>query len=154
MALKRVGCYLATTADKGIIMNPEILEHKLIAYCDANFAGIYCKEYSADPNTAYSCTGYVISYGGCPIVWQSKMQMEIALSTMESECMSLSGCLHDIIIIQQLLEEQTLKKFLGTKLEAIVQCTVFEDNKGCLEIATAPKMRPRTRHEISSFPKP
>jgi hypothetical protein len=146
VALKRIGRYLATTADKGIIMNPQKEEQNLIAYCDADFAGDYCKEYSDDPSTAYSRTGYVITYGGCPIVWQSKMQTEIALSTTESEYMSLSACLRDVIVIQQLLEELTVKKFLGTKSEAIVKCTVFEDNKGCLEIATAPKMRPRTRH--------
>ncbi len=146
VALKRVGRYLATTADKGIIMNPEKEEHKLVAYCDADFAGDYCKEYSDDPTTAYSRSGYVITYGGCPIVWQSKMQTEIALSTTESEYLSLSACLRDVIVIQQLLEELTRKNFLGNKAEAVVKCTVFEDNKGCLEIATAPKMRPRTRH--------
>ncbi len=83
---------------------------------------------------------------GCPILWVCKLQTEITLSTTESEYMSLSACLRDVIVIQQLLEELTVKKFLGTKSEAIVKCTVFEDNKGCLEIATAPKMRPRTRH--------
>jgi hypothetical protein len=112
-------------------MNPEKLEHKLIPYCDADFVGHYCKEYSDDPITAYSHTGYVISYRGFPIVWHSKMQTEIARST---EYMGLSACLHDIIIIQQLLEELTLKKFLGTKSEAIVQCTVFKDNKEVVSI--------------------
>ena len=74
------------------------------------------------------------------------MQTEIALSTTESEYLSISACLRDVIVIQQLLEELTHKNFLGNKAEAIVKCTVFEDNKGCLEIATAPKMHPRTRH--------
>jgi hypothetical protein len=68
VALKRIGRYLATTADKGIIMNPQKEEQDLIAYCDADFAGDYCKEYSDDPSTAYSRTGYVITYGGCPIM--------------------------------------------------------------------------------------
>ena len=27
-----------------------------------------------------------------------------------------------------------------------VKCTVFEDNNGALELAKAPKMRPRTKH--------
>ena len=27
-----------------------------------------------------------------------------------------------------------------------VKCTVFEDNSGALELATVPKMRPRTKH--------
>ena len=74
------------------------------------------------------------------------MQTKIALSTTESKYMALSACLRDVIVIQQLFKELTHKKFLGTKSEATIRCTVFKDNKGCLEIATAPKMRPRTRH--------
>jgi hypothetical protein len=31
------------------------------------------------------------------------------------------------------------------------KCTVFEDNKGCLEIATDPKIGPRTRHIAIKF---
>jgi hypothetical protein len=81
----RIGRYLATTADKGIIMNPEKLKQKLVAYCNADFAGNYCKEYSDDPAKAYLRMGYVITYGGCPIMWQSKMRTEIALSTTESK---------------------------------------------------------------------
>ena len=27
-----------------------------------------------------------------------------------------------------------------------VKCTLFEDNNGALKLATAPKMRPRTKH--------
>jgi hypothetical protein len=42
------------------------------------------------------------------------------------------------LVIQQLLEELTHKNFLGTKVEAIVKWTVFED---------APKMH-RTQHIV------
>ena len=28
----------------------------------------------------------------------------------------------------------------------VVKCTVFEDNNGCIDLAIAPKMRPRTKH--------
>jgi hypothetical protein len=34
----------------------------------------------------------------------------------------------------------------GQDLKPIVKCTVFEDNTGALELATALKMRPQTRH--------
>ena len=32
------------------------------------------------------------------------------------------------------------------KKQPLVKCTVFEDNNGALKLATAPKMRPRTKH--------
>jgi hypothetical protein len=54
--LKQIVCYLATTANKSTIMNQEKLEHKLIPYCNANFMGNYCKEYSDDPH--YSIFAY------------------------------------------------------------------------------------------------
>jgi hypothetical protein len=43
-----------------------------------------------DPDTAHSQTGNVTTYAGCPLVYASKVQKEIALSTMEAECIALS----------------------------------------------------------------
>jgi hypothetical protein len=37
-----------------------------------------------------SQTGYVICLANCPVSWKSKMQTEIALSTMEAEYVALS----------------------------------------------------------------
>jgi hypothetical protein len=60
------------------------------------------------------------------------MQTKIALSTTKSEYISLGAYLHDVIVIQQLLEKVTQKNFIGTKVEAIVKCMVFKDFKDCL----------------------
>ena len=30
--------------------------------------------------------------------------------------------------------------------DTITKCTVFEDNNGCIELATCPRLRPRTKH--------
>ena len=144
VALRRIARYLATTDDMGMILKPNGME--LVAFCDADFAGDWCKEYSEDPATAYSQSGFVVMLGGCPIVWQSKMQTEIALSSTESEYVCLSTCLRDVIVIQQLLHELSGRGLIKEKLDPTFRCTVFEDNKGCIELANAPKMRPRTRH--------
>jgi hypothetical protein len=37
-----------------------------------------------DPDTAQARTGYVISYAKCPLIWASKLQTEIALSSTEA----------------------------------------------------------------------
>ena len=59
-------------------------------YADADFAGNFAKEESEDPNNVRSRSGFTVLYAGCPIAWQSKLQTEIALSTTESEYISLS----------------------------------------------------------------
>jgi hypothetical protein len=69
----------------------------------------------------------------------------VDLSTTEAEYIPLSQSTRDLLPLCSLLIE--LSK--ATKL--IVGCTtahstLFEDNKGCIELATAPKMCPRTRH--------
>ena len=38
-------------------------------------------------------TGYVICINGCPIIWSSKLQDGVALSTMMAEYYALSTCM-------------------------------------------------------------
>ena len=38
---------------------------------------------------------YIISYGGCPIIWASKLQTEVVLSSTESEYVGLSESLRE-----------------------------------------------------------
>jgi hypothetical protein len=99
-----------------------------------------------DPSTAKSRTGFIITYGACPIVWASKLQTEVALSSTESEYNALSTATRDVIFLMQLvIEARRLdwKVFDGTPT---VHCKAFEDNSGALEMARLPKMRPRTKH--------
>ena len=35
--------------------------------------------------------------------------------------------------------------------QPVVRCKVFEDNNGSLELANAPKMRPRTKHILQKY---
>jgi hypothetical protein len=80
-ALKRIGHYLKGTRDKGIIMRTSSTL-QVDCYPDADFAGLYNHEDSQDPHCVCSHTGYVILLAGCPVLWKSKFQTEIALSTM------------------------------------------------------------------------
>ncbi len=43
-----------------------------------------------DPVCVKSRTGCVIMIANCPIIWQSKLQSETALSTMEAEIVALA----------------------------------------------------------------
>ena len=63
-------------------------------YADADFCG-NCRRpiIGANPSTAKSCTGYSIMYAVWPIIWWSKLQTEIALSSTE---VAITQYLHDV----------------------------------------------------------
>jgi hypothetical protein len=131
--------------DKGIILNPK--HHSFKVYADADFGGLWDKQTAQDnPATAKSRTGYVVTYADCPIIWASTLQTKIALSTTETEYIALSTALWQAIPIMRLVKE--IRKELGLPMETVptVQCKLFEDNAGAIELANVPKMRPRTRH--------
>jgi hypothetical protein len=116
-------------------------------WVDADFSGNWSKSTAEnDPSTAKSRSGYVITYGGCPIIWVSKLQTQIALSSCEAEYISLSQSLRDAIPIMRMLQELKDRGFNDEYLKPEVRCKAFEDNTGALTLATVPKMRPRTKH--------
>ena len=96
--------------------------------------------------TARSRHGYIISYAGCPVVWKSQLQTEIALSTTESEYMGLSYSLREAIPIMRILREFKKHSISIINDTTPVQCRVFEDNSGALEMGRVDKYRPRTKH--------
>ena len=79
-AVKSILRYLKGTCDKGMILRPTN-QLNLEAFVDADFAGLHGQEPDHLPESARSRTGYVITLGGCPVIWKSQLQSEIALST-------------------------------------------------------------------------
>jgi hypothetical protein len=138
--------YLKGTKDKGTILKP-MLGQDLEVYVDASFCGDWCQEEAAtDRDTARSRHGYIIRYAGCPLLWKSQLQTEIAMSSTESEYTGLSYALRDAIPIMELLKEMKGMGFPIESSQAQVHCRVFEDNSGALEMAKVHKYRPRTKH--------
>ena len=114
-------------------------------FVDADFAGGYSPETCDDPVSVFSRTGYVIFYYNCPIIWVSKLQTEISLSTTEAEYVALSQSMRDIIPFMN--QMKTMNKIFGQVNEKPdIYCTLFEDNNGALELAKTPRYRPRTKH--------
>ena len=152
-AVKRTIRYLLNTkrnlngsnhGTQGILYRPD-KSRSIDTYVDASFAGEWNTSWSDEPSSVMSRTGYVILYANCPIIWCSKLQTEIALSTTESEYIALSQSLRDVIPLIGLLRE--LQSVLSIPINPPkVHCTIFEDNKGCIDLVNAPKMRPRTKH--------
>ena len=90
-------------------------------------------------DTAQSRHGYIIMFAGCPIVWKSQLQTEIALSSMESEYTGLSYALRDTIPVMNLLKEMKMKGFPIHDAKPKIQCRVFKDNSGALEMVKVHK---------------
>ena len=84
MVLICISRYLKGTINKGLIMKPSSTP-QVDCYSDADFAGLYGHEHPQDPHCACSRMGYVILAFGCPVLWRSCLQTEIALSTLEAE---------------------------------------------------------------------
>ena len=91
--------------------------------------------------------GYCITYANCPIMWGSKMQSLVALSTTEAELIAMSTTLCDVIHLQNLLLELRGCNFPIPFTKPQVVCCTFEDNTTCIEVTQSDhKIRPRTTH--------
>ncbi|KAL7460028.1 hypothetical protein ACHAXS_000496, partial [Conticribra weissflogii] len=86
-AVEWLAMYLNHTKTLGVIfrVNPKA---GFECYADADFA---------DPVGTKSRSGWYLMYTGCPIVWASKLQTLIALSTTKAEYIALFSALCDVI---------------------------------------------------------
>jgi hypothetical protein len=71
--------------------------HKIECYVDTDFAGLWNMENNEDSVSSKSRTGFVIFVGNCPVIWQSKLQGETALSTTEAEIVALSMSMRELL---------------------------------------------------------
>jgi hypothetical protein len=152
-AVKQICRYLLATRDKGITLRPND-KFELDSFVDSDFCGAWSIDTSHRRESALSCTGYIVTFAGCPVHWISKLQTEICLSTTEAELQALSMCMRDLIPMRAILEEVCTALKVNEVFDMSVPgkpklkpSTVHEDNSACLEIAsTEPKYRPRTKH--------
>jgi hypothetical protein len=146
-ALLRIGQYLRGTMDKGLTLRPN---NKLGIDCfvDADFAGLWSREDVQDPVSVKSRTGYVLCLSGCPVLWISKLQSDIALSTMEAEYNALSMAMKDLLPLKRLVELVASAVGLPSQDTVQMKITVWEDNSGALTLANLEpgRMTPRSKH--------
>ena len=146
IALKRIARYLKKTRTRGMIVKPTD-DLSIELYADADYAGLWDAEDPTDPISVKSRSGFVVTLGGVPVFWQSKMQTEIALSTQESEYISLSQGMRSLLPIRALF--QSLARSLGIPDREVTKvCQVWEDNSAALKLANSEfsGMTPRTKH--------
>ncbi len=100
---------------------------KIDSFPGADFAGIYGHDAMGDPVCIKSRTGYVIMVSICPIMWQSKLQSETALSTMEVEIVALAHSYHELFPIMDGVS--IMGKAIGLSVcITTIQVLIHEDN--------------------------
>ena len=132
--LKRIGRYLKGTLDKGLILTPSH-DLKIDCYPDADFAGLWNRDSRNDPHSVQSRTGYVICLSVCPVLWISKLQTEISLSTMEAEYVALSASCRDLFPLIDISKEICSALLVTPPESAQMHIKIHEDNLGTVILA-------------------
>ena len=110
----RICSYLQGTKDNGLVFNPS---KNLVVdcYADADFAGLWGHENPQDLICARSRIGFVETFSNCPLLWASKLQTEIDLSTLHYEYLALSNSVRALLPLKSLIKE--LISNLGIDIE-------------------------------------
>ncbi|KAK3930023.1 Copia protein [Frankliniella fusca] len=112
--LKRILRYLQGTPKLGIWFKGNS-HHPLVLYVDADFAN--------NPGRK-SISGFVIEMFGDPVLWATRKQNSVALSSTEAEFVSLATGVAELLWLKQLLKD------LGVSVTEPIP--VFEDNQPCI----------------------
>jgi hypothetical protein len=147
VALERIGQYLKCTMEDGLVLAPNSMLD-IDCFVDADFAGLWPHEEKLDPSCVKSRTGFVICVANCPIIWSSKLQTDIATSTMEAEYNALSMAMKELIPLKRLVQTVSSSIGLGKETITTFKTTVWEDNVGALTLA---KLEPGRTTPRSKF---
>ncbi|CAI7786519.1 unnamed protein product [Closterium sp. NIES-54] len=102
----------------------------LTAFSDASYA--------SEPEDMTSVGGFICCVGGGPTAWESKKQVDQALSSVESEYMVLFRAVREIVWQQRLLAE------LGEEQQG--PTPLYCDSQGAIALAKNPVLHGLTRH--------
>ena len=145
----RIGKYLLGTLGRCIKFTPN-KSRGIECFVDAYYDDSWRKADTGNPENVFSRTGYIIFIHDCPVIWSSKLQTEIALSTVEAEYIALSQSTREIIPLINLIKEQNSD--LGLRMiESELQCNLQEDNTSCITMAESQKFTPIARHISSKY---
>ena len=146
-ALEQIGLYLKGTLDEGLILKPTG-ELDIDVYVDADFAGLWPHEDKNDHTCVKSRMGFIICVSNCPVIWISKLQNKIALSTMESEYIALSYAMQSVLPFKTAVFAVSKAIGLSNECSTMFKTTVWEDNAGALTLANMEpgRITPRSKH--------
>lgn len=129
-AVKRIIKYIKGTINHGLIYTKGNNWWKITAFSDADFA--------ADTQTRRSMSGYILKLGNSPIIWGSKKQKAIALSTTEAEFVAACEATKEIIWVKRLVSELTCGNIDIPELRI--------DNQSTIRLIKNPDVHQRSKH--------
>jgi len=107
-----------------------VLKWNLVSFSDSDWAG--------DKDNRRSVNGFVIFLCGVPIVWRSKQQKTVALSSSEAEYVAISEAVKEILFVLQILATMNIP--------VVTPVRVRVDNMGAIFMAGNASSSVRTRH--------
>lgn len=120
--------YLVSTSDYTLVLNSNVLSTSLSCYTDADFAN----------NTdRHSISGSVIAMNGAPIIWSTKRQTTLALSTTEAVLIAASNSVQNLLWARSVLQELHF---------AVPTIKLLIDNQPTIHIIKNPTHHGRTKH--------
>ena len=131
--LIRVINFVISTKEYGLKIEPIPNNEKqwnIVVYSDSDWAG--------DKDTRHSVSGYIIYMLGVPILWKSRAQKTVALSSAEAEYIAMSESAKEIKFVLNVLTD------LGYKVNLPV--IVHVDIVGAIFMSENPSATGRTRH--------
>ena len=104
---------------------------------DSSDTSIYSMS-DASWTTRHSTSGSVVMFGEAAIMWSSKKQPSVALSSCEAEIMAASEACKETLYVRNFLSELDVGDATATRLSV--------DNKAAIDLAYNPEHHQRTKH--------
>jgi hypothetical protein len=134
-AVKRVLRYLKKTKDYKLIYSPSSLQEPFITHSDADLGG--------DADNARSTAGFVISVGGGAVLWSSRLQRQVALSSTEAEYTTAAATGCEVMWMRAFFDE------IGYDMSK--PSTLFIDSASALQVAKNPEHQSTMKHVHRSY---
>jgi len=111
------------------------MKWNLVAFSDSDWEG--------DKDNRRSINGFIIFLCGVPIVWRSKQQKTVALSSSEAEFVVISEAVKEILFVLQLLRTMEIPDVMPMKVRV--------DNMGAIFMSENASSGIRTRHVDTQY---
>ncbi|CAL1413563.1 unnamed protein product [Linum trigynum] len=92
-----------------------------------------------DVDSRKSTSGYMMTFAGATVLWQSKLQKCVALSTTEAEYIAVTEACKEMLWLKKFLQE------LGIKQERYV---LYCDSQSAIHLCQNPTFHSRSKHWI------
>ena len=129
MSLLHILGYVKNTIDYSLTYSRNI-DITPLAYVDADYGG--CRD------TCRSTSGYVFTMAGGAVLWSSKRQGTVALSTVEAEYVVMSCCAQQMVWMHTWLNE--------VQIEHILPGVIRGDSRGAITLAKTTKDHGKVKH--------